>query len=214
MGVGGDAIVTLDSGHQIAQRVTMEGAHVRDILDIQGKKIDWGNVGKGEEGVKGTLRIHRSESLNLWQAIQLRGQGFNVSGGNFVFAGEIDGSLGQEIKKDWAARELEDLYEKDNKVKEVLEKGGERQWFTKPSGERVQMRMNDVTGRNEPFWVVPAGGEVRKREEGLEMKYTIRQALIQQAEGGGLLGREAIKMALRRMRVWWPGLAKEVGGWV
>ena len=60
----------------------------------------------------------------------------------------------------------------------VLEKGGAWDWRARPSGERVQMRMNDVTGRNEPFWSAPGGGEVRKRKEGVETKYTIRLALM------------------------------------
>ena len=30
----------------------------------------------------------------------------------------------------------------------------------------------------------------------------------------GLLGREATKISLRKMRVWWPGLARDVSEWV
>ena len=95
----------------------------------------------------------------------------------------------------------------------VLEKGGAWDWRARPSGERVQMRMSDVTGRNEPFGVVPGGGEVRKRKEGAETKFTIRQALIQRVGGEGLLGREAMKMSLRKMRARWPGLAKGLSEW-
>ena len=87
----------------------------------------------------------------------------------------------------------------------VLEKGGAWDGRARPSGERVQMRMSDVTGRNEPFGVVPGGGEVRKRKEGAETKFTIRQALIQRVGGEGLLGREAMKMSLRKMRARRPG---------
>ena len=88
-GDGEGAIVTLDFGHQIAQRATMEGAHVRDILDIGGRKIDWGDLGEQKGGAKGTLDLSARKCKCL---ASRAAAGSRVRGGRWKFC--IRGGVG------------------------------------------------------------------------------------------------------------------------
>merc|ERR1712212_176569 len=158
-----DAVVTLDFGHKLAMRINKEGVHVRDVLDGDAEKFDRGEYSwGGEGGVSGVLQIYREDNLNTWEAAELRKMGFTVSSGNFIRVGEGDDKdWGEEITLEWTKEELEKLYTEDEETCKLLEKGGEENMKTEETGEKKQLRMNDVTGRNEWFWSVPAGWAAR-----------------------------------------------------
>ena len=106
------------------------------------------------------------------------------------------------------------MYEADTEVQAVVEKGAGEDRRTLENGAREQLRLNAVTGRNEWTRAVPRGGEIRRLEGGVELELTIRELLAETAGEKGLLGSKATKISLREIRVWWPGLARDVGGWV
>ena len=125
------------------------------------------------------------------------------------------GVWGAEIPADnWTKADLERFYGASTEVQVVLEKGGRENWRILENGAREQLRLNAVTGRNEWARVVPRGGAVRRLEGGVELEFTIRELLMEVAGEKGLLGREATKISLREMRVWRPGLARDVSEWV
>ena len=106
------------------------------------------------------------------------------------------------------------MYEADTEVQAVVEKGAGEDRRTLENGAREQLRLNAVTGRNEWTRAVPRGREIRRLEGGVELELTIRELLAETAGEKGLLGSKATKISLREIRVWWPGLARDVGGWV
>ena len=117
--------------------------------------------GGDDSDLIGRLVIYRSESLTIWEAMELREQGFRISSGNFALTpGEEEafGTWGGEAPVDnWAKADLERLYEADTEVQMVLEKGGGENWRSLENGAREQLRLNAVTGRNEWTRVVPRG---------------------------------------------------------
>ena len=79
-------ITTVDFGHRLAFRATTGGAHVRDILEADAEELARAPEGGGDNDLVGRMAIYRSESITMWEAMELREQGFRISSGNFALS--------------------------------------------------------------------------------------------------------------------------------